>query len=60
MLSNAYFLAKIGADTAGSEQHFAEFWPKISAARLGPRPPGPDPREEPGRSVRGGGGSGQL
>ena len=26
MLKNAYFLAKIGADTAENEQHFAEFW----------------------------------
>ena len=25
MLQNAYFLAKIGADTAENEQHFAEF-----------------------------------
>ena len=29
MLSNAYFLAKIGADTAENEQHFAEKLPKI-------------------------------
>ena len=28
MLSNAYFLAKIGADTAENEQHFAEILPK--------------------------------
>ena len=27
MLSNAYFLAKIGADTAENEQHFAEMLP---------------------------------
>ena len=27
MLQNAYFLAKIGADTAENEQHFAEIWP---------------------------------
>ena len=27
MLSNAYFLAKIGADTAENEQHFAENLP---------------------------------
>ena len=25
MLQNAYFLAKIGADTAENEQHFARF-----------------------------------
>ena len=30
MLQNAYFLAKIGADTAESEQHFAEILPKTS------------------------------
>ena len=27
MLQNAYFLAKIGADTAENEQHFAEIGP---------------------------------
>ena len=36
MLQNAYFLAKIGADTAENEQHFAEIFPKTAsvAARL--------------------------
>ena len=29
MLQNAYFLAKIGADTAENERHFAEILPKI-------------------------------
>ena len=29
MLQNAYFLAKIGADTAENERHFAEHLPKI-------------------------------
>jgi len=29
MLSNAYFVAKIGADTAENEYHFAENLPKI-------------------------------
>ena len=29
MLQNAYFLAKIGADTAENEQHLAEILPKI-------------------------------
>ena len=29
MLQNAYFLAKIGADTAENEQHFAQILPKI-------------------------------
>ena len=28
MLQNAYFLAKIGADTAENKQHFAEILPK--------------------------------
>ena len=28
MLQNAYLLAKIGADTAENEQHFAEILPK--------------------------------
>ena len=38
MLSNAYLLAKIGADTAENEQHFAEILPKIGnypTGRLG-------------------------
>ena len=29
MLQNAYFLAKIGADTAENEQHFAEILPTV-------------------------------
>ena len=29
MLKNAYFLAKIGADTAENEQRFAEILPKL-------------------------------
>ena len=33
MLQNAYFLAKIGADTAENEQHFAEILPKIGNDR---------------------------
>ena len=36
MLTNAYLLAKIGADTAENEQHFAEILP--IRRRLGPRP----------------------
>ena len=36
MLSNAYFLAKIGADTAENEQHFAEILPKIGNYPTGP------------------------
>ena len=34
MLQNAYFLAKIGADTAEIEQHFAEILPKIGKTTL--------------------------
>ena len=30
MLQNAYFLAKIGADTAENEQDFAEISPKLA------------------------------
>ena len=40
MLQNAYFLAKIGADTAENEQHFAEILPKIGNYPT-PRPPVP-------------------
>ena len=36
MLQNAYFVAKIGADTAENEQHFAEILP---IGRRGPHPP---------------------
>ena len=54
MLTNAYFLAKIGADTAENEQHFAEFLPKTgnypTGLEGGPRPLGfgADPGELPG------------
>ena len=43
MLKNAYFLAKIGADTAENEQHFAEFLPigRRVADRSGPWAAGP-------------------
>ena len=37
MLQNVYFLAKIGADTAENEQHFAENLPKIGNRRGGRR-----------------------
>ena len=42
MLYNAYLLAKIGADTAKNEQHFAKILPKTGnfptvPRRLGPR-----------------------
>ena len=36
MLQNVYFLAKIGADTAENEQHFAEILPKIGNYPTGP------------------------
>ena len=45
MLKNAFYLAKIGADTAENEQHFAEILPigRRVADRPGPRrsPPAP-------------------
>ena len=34
MLQNAYFLAKIGADTAENEQHFAENLPKTGCRAI--------------------------
>ena len=34
MLQNAYFLAKIGADTAENEQHFAEICQKLTTTLL--------------------------
>ena len=37
MLQNAYLLAKIGADTAENEQHFAEKLPKVGNHPTGPR-----------------------
>ena len=36
MLQNAYFLAKIGADTAENEQPFAEILPKTGNYPTGP------------------------
>ena len=38
MLNNAYLLAKIGADTAENEPHFAKHLPKNMATTL-PYPP---------------------
>ena len=40
MLQNAYLLAKIDADTAENEQHFAEILPKIGNYPTA-RPPEP-------------------
>ena len=37
MLQNAYFLAKIGADTAETEQHLAEILPKLDHYALASR-----------------------
>ena len=45
MLQNGYFLAKIGADTAENEQHFAENLPKT-----GNYPTGPDGRRRAARA----------
>ena len=38
MLQNAYFLAKIGADTAENEQHVAEILPTDALGRRRVRP----------------------
>ena len=64
MLQNAYFLAKIGADTAENEEHFAEFLPKIGNYVLSSSPPslalpadqsarprGPQARTQPGAAA---------
>ena len=57
MLQNAYFLAKIGADTAENEQHFAEILPigrHVRSPRRGPRAAlvGPAEREVEGAGAR--------
>ena len=49
MLQNAYLLAKIGADTAENEQHFAENLPKIGNYPTGPT--APRRRGRPGRAL---------
>ena len=49
MLQNAYLLAKIGADTAENEQHFAEILPKIGNYPTSP-PPLHHPDEAPDRA----------
>ena len=51
MLQNAYFVAKIGADTAENEQHFAEILPKIGNYPTGPAPPGPFQPAYPGEGL---------
>ena len=59
MLQNAYFLAKIGADTAENEQHFAEILPKTGNYPMGAAGAGdvrtvgrPGPRARPRACVR--------
>ena len=48
MLKNAYFLAKIGADTAENEQHFAEILP--IGRRVADRCPGPEVERKAARA----------
>ena len=56
MLQNAYFLAKIGADTAENEQHFAEICQKLAFRRAPGRDRrGPRPRRREARGARAGG-----
>ena len=45
MLQNAYFIAKIGADTAENEQHFAEILPTLPSTVWYGGPPGPPVRQ---------------
>ena len=46
MLQNAYFRAKIGADTAENEQHFAEILPTDALVNAGqPEPRVLDPED---------------
>ena len=47
MLKNAYLIAKIGADTAENEQHFAEVLPKTGNYLTGPVPIGIDAAAPP-------------
>ena len=75
MLQNAYFLAKIGADTAENEQHFAEICQKLATTPRVHYPPGaeyhaPDaapaaptsalPPEVPGCAAAGARGAGKI
>ena len=56
MLQNAYSLAKIGADTAENEQHFAEILPKTGNYPTVPGAPraagGVGPQRSPRASAR--------
>ena len=62
MLENAYFVAKIGADTAENEQHFAEMLPKIGNYPTGPpeEPASVRPMRRSWSRPHGGGGGAQL
>ena len=51
MLQNAYFIAKIGADTAENEQHFAKKWQHL--AKNCPRGGVRGPRAASGEAARG-------
>ena len=59
MLQNAYFLAKIGADTAENERNFAKNLPKSGNYPTGPpgaprpREPRPKPKARPARDPPG-------
>ena len=53
MLQNAYFLAKIGADTAENEQHFAEILQTDAEDEASTVPRGRDGPREGGLGVRG-------
>ena len=55
MLKNAYLLAKIGADTAENERHFAENLPKIGNYFTG-RARAHEVRRPHGAALRGGAG----
>ena len=54
MLQNAYLLAKIGADTAENEQHFAEILPKTGNYPTDPDPWRVDEESASGRQITGG------
>ena len=57
MLQNAYFVAKIGADTAENERNFAKILPKIGNY---PTRPGPRPALGAARRAGAAGGAGPL
>ena len=53
MLKNAYFFAKIGADTAENEQHLAEILPKTGNYPTGAAPSDRRARPPPVPAPRG-------